>query len=1309
VFKFYGLKKVMRLLFALFIVTAIQLSELRADHFMGGQITYETIDLDTLRGIFQVTLRLERPCNSYSKLNPEYAIKVLEYSTKPSPIYNLSVYSAKLFDSSYIYYPCTAPSATCANSGGQVIEVRYYKTQIVVQNTNKECVVYFDEYSNRSYSDNLMAEDDPMLLYTTFIPKYQNSQVQMVETKRHFPLKDKLSEISYIIADSEGDSLSFKTSLPFKTLNYSIIGQNLNYSLMKSQAKAGLHDNRPFFMQEPNLTNSSNAIQFTPTVGQSSWLTIVKFEYRKINLGTKDTWMCISKSNMDRLFAMFQINSQFQLGEISSPSSAVKINGNQITICNNGIVNPIKFQFPIEKGIEASRYKINLGLTDISSQFTVNRKTSTGSVDTLILNYNSIQTGVIDFTANLRFDFELCHSASGVGFDRSFQAGLHVFNYRVFDKDTLLSCSSSLAITTLLQKAMTVSWGNYSPINKTISIANPKDTWVVTQLVSPNPLCPSKDSIYINQGSVFSIVTTGFSPSCKGYADASAKVSVTGTNGPFTYRWSNSSTLDSIASISAGKYVVEVNDKDKCMQTDTLTILEQQGIEAHWVMDSVITCYGGSNGRGHIQVTSSLKPSQYNWITVIAVDSFLANLSAKIYEGSYRYTNNLNKICDQAFSFTIPQSDSIYLHIVTTDNTCFGESKGKIAILPVGGHGDFLFYFDQIETSVGYKDRLANGIVQVYAKDGKNCITSTYPVTIKSPDRLRYNIIANNPSCAGVSNGLITLNHPTGGTSPYSFSFNHGDYSFNTDFPNLDAGVYTVKMRDYNNCSFIQNFSLTPSYTLNAKPNLIEDSKCPLSSSGKIHLDISNGISPYKIYYQSDSLSLNNTMVQLNDLRKGNYAIRIVDNNGCNWLTQYRINEPDTIKLNSTLKHESCFGLQDGQITTQAVSGGNLPYGNMKWYNETNSLIPYPQFLKPGKYYLRFEDNKNCSYEFPFQIYGKPELKANLEILQPINCHGYANGKIKSSASGGSPPFTYSWKNHSQISSNELSNLLAGKYFLEIKDMDNCKNTDSILLDQPNPITLESIKIKNTDCPNSLNGAMTILSLSGNGSNASLSYKLKDKTNFSPSKTFTNLTKDSYTIVVQDSAGCQKEFNAEVKVDKAIDVQLAPTQTIEIGQEFQLSPNLVFGENTQLSDITSYDWNPKSSLSCTDCLAPKFTASQTETYTVEIHYGKTCKALASTNLIVSKPDDLYIPNSFSPNGDDKNDIWYVHGKNIIGFDAKIYNRVGELVYTSNDIHKGWDGTYKGIKETSNTYKYLIKVTYTDKSQRSYEGSLNLFR
>jgi gliding motility-associated-like protein len=426
-------------------------------------------------------------------------------------------------------------------------------------------------------------------------------------------------------------------------------------------------------------------------------------------------------------------------------------------------------------------------------------------------------------------------------------------------------------------------------------------------------------------------------------------------------------------------------------------------------------------------------------------------------------------------------------------------------------------------------------------------------------------------------------------------------------------------------------------------------------------------------------------------------------------VTQFKISEPDSLRFTSAIIHETCFGSNNGQINIQNIFGGTAPYSSQRWYNASNALIPYAQNLMGGWYTLRFEDSKNCNYEYSFYVIPKPAFIVNLEIAEPIICHGYINGKIKSKVMGGKSPLNYVWQLSPVQTGVELSNLEAGNYKLEVKDADQCVAIDSINLPQPNPIKLESLKLKDQDCPNLINGALTISCLNSDGSGTNLQYKLKNLTEYTSLNSFTNLNKGNYTILVKDEKGCEKEFNGELKINKEIQLELPTVINFELGEEKEIAPKIKYGLNTILADIKGYNWTPKTSLSCSDCMSTKYTGTKSETYSIEINYGEGCVVKESVFFDVAMPEDLYIPNSFSPNGDDKNDVWYVYGKNIISIDIKVINRVGEIVFSSYDINKGWDGTYQGKKESINAYKYLISVTYAGRSQRFYEGIVNLFR
>jgi len=99
------------------------------------------------------------------------------------------------------------------------------------------------------------------------------------------------------------------------------------------------------------------------------------------------------------------------------------------------------------------------------------------------------------------------------------------------------------------------------------------------------------------------------------------------------------------------------------------------------------------------------------------------------------------------------------------------------------------------------------------------------------------------------------------------------------------------------------------------------------------------------------------------------------------------------------------------------------------------------------------------------------------------------------------------------------------------------------------------------------------------------------------------------------------------------------------------------------------------------------------------------------------PSRIFVPTAFSPNSDSVNDVWRVSalsvfnvvGTKLTSFDAKIYNRWGSLVFESNDIYKGWDGTYKGAKAPADVYIYTVTAEGVDKKYIQLKGNVTLIR
>jgi gliding motility-associated-like protein len=128
-------------------------------------------------------------------------------------------------------------------------------------------------------------------------------------------------------------------------------------------------------------------------------------------------------------------------------------------------------------------------------------------------------------------------------------------------------------------------------------------------------------------------------------------------------------------------------------------------------------------------------------------------------------------------------------------------------------------------------------------------------------------------------------------------------------------------------------------------------------------------------------------------------------------------------------------------------------------------------------------------------------------------------------------------------------------------------------------------------------------------------------------------------------------------------------------------------------------------------ISPKHRYSKPGTYTVRLYasdrYG--CSDFTQVVIEVKQEFNLYIPDAFSPNGDNINETFLIQGGGIKDFSIRIFNRWGEEVYFSEDIEKAWDGTFKGESVPSGVYYFNVNLKLPDNKIHQEQGSLILFR
>ncbi|HWK05540.1 MAG TPA: PKD domain-containing protein [Puia sp.] len=151
-------------------------------------------------------------------------------------------------------------------------------------------------------------------------------------------------------------------------------------------------------------------------------------------------------------------------------------------------------------------------------------------------------------------------------------------------------------------------------------------------------------------------------------------------------------------------------------------------------------------------------------------------------------------------------------------------------------------------------------------------------------------------------------------------------------------------------------------------------------------------------------------------------------------------------------------------------------------------------------------------------------------------------------------------------------------------------------------------------------------------------------------------------------------------------------------------------------DVDEWSWAPVIGLSCSDCPDPKVTVKNTITYRVSVANAGGCTSSSAITIhAVCNDNNWFVPNTFSPNGDGMNDVFYVRGKGLNSIRSiRIFNRWGQLVFEKrdfppNDPPAGWDGTFNGRQAPMDVYVYFIEVICDNSMVIPYRGNVMLIR
>ncbi len=190
----------------------------------------------------------------------------------------------------------------------------------------------------------------------------------------------------------------------------------------------------------------------------------------------------------------------------------------------------------------------------------------------------------------------------------------------------------------------------------------------------------------------------------------------------------------------------------------------------------------------------------------------------------------------------------------------------------------------------------------------------------------------------------------------------------------------------------------------------------------------------------------------------------------------------------------------------------------------------------------------------------------------------------------------------------------------------------------------------------------------------------------------------TFRVIVEDANGCRDTAFTRINFSAIPNVDAGENQIINFGEVANLMAT---------SSQGNFYWTFDKSLSDTSSKTTTAQPSNTTSYVANLIDDFGC--LVSDTVTVSLDGSLYVPNSFSPNGDGKNDVFKIEGEDLTYFRLYIFNRWGEQLFYSTQMDNAWDGTYKG--QLSQVDSYVWKIIYSDASSARKEifGHVNLIK
>ena len=462
--------------------------------------------------------------------------------------------------------------------------------------------------------------------------------------------------------------------------------------------------------------------------------------------------------------------------------------------------------------------------------------------------------------------------------------------------------------------------------------------------------------------------------SCHGMDDGVIDMIVNYGTPPYSILWSTGDTTETIDSLPAGMYTVEVTDAADSIVKDTAWIIEPDTLVAFIYDSTGISYHGFQDGAAKAVVSGGTMPWQFIWDDPCETkDTVVSTLTG---ERHHHFVVTDKNGCIASDSVFIEGSDSLFVEIIANKEIiCFNEPVGSARA--VAHYADYPVIY-QWDDPGGTIDSVLTGIepgvyYRIHVTDASGRVGCD-SIILAQTDSISLDslFIGDVTGCYGDENGWIAVVANIYDPPSVQFSVDSGKtYQEWGTFFDLAGGYYQVLIQDTNKCILtVDSIFVDQPPAINPAIDVIQGISCYGMCDASLTVSEETGVLPYTYKWSSGQ-----TTKELNNICPGVYSVLVTDDDGCTDLANILVNEPPLLTIESNYPEELCSG-SAGSVELE-IAGGTSPYQiNI---SPGDTIIPDTLALPPGEYVIVVSDSNGCEASDTIRIgnimpYPDPEI-----------------------------------------------------------------------------------------------------------------------------------------------------------------------------------------------------------------------------------------------------------------------------------------------------------------------------------------------